>query len=259
MTEKGSGGRGGDANVYGEDSTAEGGVGGDAVIGDGGDGGHATVAADRSHAVGGRGGRGGIGPGGGGGDAHILPDDASLEYRFGGDKPDLLSVGPSDTYIAIDGKIILLARGGQNGDEGGRGGDGYAVGSNSFVAGGQGGEASQPDGRGGRGGRAFMPDELLGQHDTQRTAHMRWPYYEPITEPGRGGDAPDTPQYKARRLIVEQIKKRYFALQGLPLDIVWWDREVVPLSWINEQLEANGHLWRASVVDDEYEFSDIGR
>lgn len=93
----------------------------------------------------------------------------------------------------------------------------------------------------------------------QRRPHMRWPYYEPITEPGRGGDAPDTPQYKARRLIVEQLKKRYFSLRALPLDMAWWDREVVPLAWINEQLEANKHLWRASIVDDEYEFFDIGR
>jgi len=88
---------------------------------------------------------------------------------------------------------------------------------------------------------------------------MRWPYFEPVTEPGRGGDAPDTPQYKARRLIVERIKTRYFARQGLPLDEVWWDREIVPLAWVNEQLRADGHLWRVSMVDNEYEFSDLGR
>jgi hypothetical protein len=88
---------------------------------------------------------------------------------------------------------------------------------------------------------------------------MRWPYFEPITEPGRGGDAPDTPQYKARRLIVERIKARYFAQKGLPLDDVWYDREIVPLAWLNEQLKAHDHLWRASVVDDEYEFYEVGR
>jgi len=104
-----------------------------------------------------------------------------------------------------------------------------------------------------------MADELAQHLGIRRVAHMRQPYYEPITEPGRGGDAPDSPQYKARRLIVEQIKKRYFVRQGLPLDEVWWDREVVPLAWINEQLEADGHLWRANIVDDEYEFSDVSR
>lgn len=251
MTQKGSGGRGGDATVFGDDSTAEGGQGGDAVLGGGGDGGHATVAADRGHARGGPGGRGGVHPGGKGGDAHILPDHASLEDR--------IPVGPRDTYISIDGKILALARGGQNGDEGGGGGDAYTVGGDSFVAGGQGGEAPQGDGRGGRGGQTPIPDsfaQLMGMR--RRPAHMRWPYYEPVTEPGRGADGADTPQYKARRLIVEQIKRRYFARQGLPLDEVWWDRAVVPITWINEQLEAEGHQWRTSVVDDEYEFSDNG-
>lgn len=87
---------------------------------------------------------------------------------------------------------------------------------------------------------------------------MRWPYFEPITEPGRGGDAPDTPQYMARRLIVEQLKKNYYFQYNASLEDVWWDREFVPLQWINEQLENGGHFWRASVVDDEYEFHDLG-
>lgn len=252
-TRNGSGGRGGDAKAYGEDSTAEGGPGGDAAVGDGGHGGHATAAANRSHTIGGPGGRGGIGPGGRGGDAHTIPDGASLEDHLEGAPP----VGPTDTYLAIDGEIILLARGGQNGGEGGRGGDAYAVGSGSFVAGGQGGEASQPDGRGGRGGRIFLPDDVVKSIGMPRRPHMRWPYFEPITEIGRGVDAPDTPQYKARRLIVERIKTLYFARNGRPLKDVWWDREFVPLAWINEQLKAHGHLWRASVVDDEYEFYDI--
>lgn len=257
MTRKGIGGRGGNANAYGEDSIAEGGSGGTAVIGNGGDGGDATAAADRSHAIGGKGGCGGIGPGGKGGNAHVFPDGTLLEDCVSEDEPGHIVVRPNDTYIAINGKVVALARGGENGDEGGRGGDGYVVGNDSFSAGGQGGEAMQPDGRGGRGGRAFMPDEFAKHLGIQRTNHMRWPYYEPITEPGRGGDSPDTPQYRARRLIVEQIKKQYFAHQGLPLDKVWWDREVAPLAWINEQLEADGYLWRASIVDDEYEFSDV--
>lgn len=252
----GLGGRGGDATVAGDDSSAEGGCGGDAVVGDGGDGGHATVAADRSHAIGGRGGRGGIGPGGRGGNAHVLAADAGSQEQI--DLNQLNSpIGPGDTYISINGEIILLARAGSNGDEGGRGGDAFAIGDDSFVAGGQGAESFQAGGRGGRGGRAFMPEDLEHLFETRRYAHMRWPYYEPVTEPGRGGDAPDTPQYKARRLIVEAIKMRHFANIGLPLTEVWWDRDVVPLNLINKQLEVEGHNWRATVVDDEYEFSDI--
>lgn len=254
---KGSGGRGGDASVTGQDSYAEGGSGGDAGLGNGGDGGHATVVGDRSHAIGGPGGRGGIGPGGKGGDAHILPEGTCLGEYISSNELNP-PVGPGDTYVSIGGEILLLARGGLNGGEGGQGGDGFAVGDDSFSAGGQGGEASQPGGRGGRGGRAYMPDELASSFGSRRPAHMRWPYYEAVTEPGRGGDAPDTPQYKARRLIVERLKKCYFAAQGLSLDDVWWDREVVPLAWLNERLKSEGHRWRAIVVDDEYEFPDVG-
>lgn len=86
---------------------------------------------------------------------------------------------------------------------------------------------------------------------------MRWPYGEPVTEPGRGGDSPDTPQYKARRLIVEDIKARYFAERDLPQEEVWWDREIVPVSWIASELMKGDHRWTLAVVDDEYEFTDL--
>jgi hypothetical protein len=78
-----------------------------------------------------------------------------------------------------------------------------------------------------------------------------------VTEPGRGGDSADTPQYKARRIIVEEIKARYFAERGLPQEEVWWDREIVPLAWITAELMAAGHRWTAAIVDDEYEFTDL--
>jgi hypothetical protein len=86
---------------------------------------------------------------------------------------------------------------------------------------------------------------------------MRWPYGEPVTEPGRGGDMLDTVQYKARRLIVEDLKLRYFAERRLPTRDVWWDRDVVPLDWINARLHGEGHRWRAALVDEEYEFTDL--
>jgi hypothetical protein len=86
---------------------------------------------------------------------------------------------------------------------------------------------------------------------------MRWPYFEPISEPGRGGDAADTPQYKARRIIVEQLKRRFFRAKGLHVADAWWDRTVVPMYWLNEQLRNDGHHWQVSIVDDEYEFTDL--
>jgi hypothetical protein len=102
-----------------------------------------------------------------------------------------------------------------------------------------------------------MPTELRGYLELPDLDHMRWPYFEPVTEPGRGGDAADTPQYKARRIIVEQLKRSYFRAKGLRLSDAWWDRTVVSMDWLNEQLRAQGHRWQASIVDDEYEFSDF--
>lgn len=58
---QGTGGAGGQAEVEGDDSTALGGHGGEAVIGDGGPGGKAHVKGNRSTGVGGKGGRGGWG------------------------------------------------------------------------------------------------------------------------------------------------------------------------------------------------------
>lgn len=125
--------------------------------------------------------------------------------------------------------------------------------------GGMGGEAPQADGRGGRGGRAHMDESLADLLGIKfRRKHMRWPYGEPVTEPGRGGDSADTPQYKARRVIVERLKAQYVAERGIVLDDdVWWDRDVVPLDWINSQIIAEGHRWQATLVDDEYDFSDL--
>lgn len=197
---KGTGGTGGNAEVHGDHSSAVGGRGGDAVIGDGGRGGNARVTGNRSTGIGGRGGRGGVGPGQSGGDVHVEHDD-------------MLSVG------------------------------------------GHGGEANQPDGRGGRGGRAFGAP-IFGGLDR---GHIKPPYGRAHTEPGRGGDAPDSPQYMARKLIVIALKERFFieaAIEPRDQDTVWYDRTVVPLDWLNETLRLRGHRWTVSVVDGEYEFSD---
>lgn len=195
-------------------------------------GGDATAVGDGSHARGGDAGDSTSGPGGRGGDASVVGNNSSAA---GG-------------------------RGGRGGVEPGMpGGDAHADSDHMNVYGGQGGEAPQYDGRGGRGGRPADPEfgSILGIK--ARPRHMRWPYDEPVTEPGRGGDGADTPQYKARRIIVEHIKACYFAARGLPRDDVWWDRGVVPLNWINSELAAAGHRWRVALVDDEYEFSDVVR
>jgi hypothetical protein len=61
----------------------------------------------------------------------------------------------------------------------------------------------------------------------------------------------------ARRLIVERFKAAYYRAKLLTLKDIWWDREVVPLAWINQQLMNEGHRWKAKIVDNEYEFEDL--
>lgn len=198
---QGTGGAGGQAEVEGDDSTALGGRGGEAVVGDGGSGGKAIVKGNRSKGVGGQGGRGGVGPGQPGGDVLIEQDDV-------------------------------------------------------LMAGGQGGESNQIDGRGGRGGRSYGA-HLYG---FAVRAHIKPPYGRSQNEPGRGGDAPDTPQYVARKILLMGLKERYFIEQSITprdLEAVWYDRTIADISWVNETLRMRGHRWQVSIVDDEYEFSDI--
>ena len=87
---RGKGGVGGNAVIEGDDSSATGGQGGDAVVGDGGQGGHARVLGNRSAAIGGKGGRGGVGPGQPGGDVEVEGDDSFAAGGQGGeaDQPD---------------------------------------------------------------------------------------------------------------------------------------------------------------------------
>lgn len=217
--------KGGNAHAEGDYSYAEGGAAGDSSRGVGGDGGHAHALGKYSIAVGGRGGRGGVGKGSPGGNAVELSEDAA-------------------------------------------------------CYGGNGGESGQHDGRGGRGGTPQMLQVLFGA-ELARRAEMKLPYGSASTCPGRGGDGCDTPQYMARRLIVEQIKYRYFVEHDLPTEgtfsssgrlsgwsdvtyqtltekncDVWFDRTIVPLAWINDQIQQRGNKWIANIEDNEYVFTD---
>ena len=54
------------------------------------------------------------------------------------------------------------------------------------------------------------------------------------------------------------LKERYFMAQLInprDSDTVWYDRTVVPLTWLNGTLRLT-QKWRVSVVDGEYEFTD---
>lgn len=197
-------------------------------------GGDARVYGERSVAIGGDAGPAASSPGGRGGHAHVLGNNSRAEGGRGG-------------------------RGGAG--QGGPGGDVVVQGDSIFSGGGDGGEANQLDGRGGRGGMphtaALAMLSRIGFNISH--VHMKSPYWLPNTLPGSGGQGPDTAQYRARRLIVEELKLQYFADAGrheTRVD-VWYDRDVVPIEWLNGQLHAQGHRWSTDIVDHEYAFFDI--
>lgn len=197
--------------------------------GNGGCGGDAEVEGDDSNATGGDGGSAVIGDGGIGGNARVSGNRSA----------------------AIGGK------GGRGGIGPGQpGGDVVIHDDDIFAAGGQGGESSQPDGRGGRGGRAYEIPNLFRKPDR---GHIKAPYGRPNIEPGRGGDAPDTPQYMARKLIIMALKERYFIekkIEPRDLETVWYDRTIASLTWLNDTLQLRGQKWRVGVQDGEYDFND---
>lgn len=124
--------------------------------------------------------------------------------------------------------------------------------------GGDGGEAPQWDGRGGRGAKSALTPEIREEWGLPpEPPHMKPPYFEPRpVDYGSGGHGSDTPQYVARRLIIERMKSGYIERNGLNVASVWYDREVVPMDWLNGQLTSEGHRWTAAIVAMEYEFAD---
>ncbi|KUE86581.1 hypothetical protein ASL20_22770 [Cupriavidus necator] len=63
----------------------------------------------------------------------------------------------------------------------------------------------------------------------------------------------------ARKLIIMALKERYFiakSIESHDSDVIWYDRTIVPLDWLNDTLKLRGHKWRVSLVDGEYEFTD---
>ena len=127
-----------------------------------------------------------------------------------------------------------------------------------YAHGGMGGEAAQPDGRGGRGGLSGGREHTCKAPGTLLEPHMKRPYWDDKEiEPGRGGDSPDTPQYRARRLIIEMIKADYLAAPEFFTTSVWYDRKAVPIDAINAKLAEAGHKWKIAVDDHEYAITDL--
>lgn len=195
--------------------------------------------------------------GGAGGSAEVVGDDSRATGGTGGDAVQGNGGQGGNARVHGNRSTAVGGKGGRGGVGPGQpGGDVTVLGDDAFAAGGQGGEASQHDGRGGRGGRAFNVCNFFGLSDR---GHIKPPYGQQHTEPGRGGDAPDSPQYMARKLTIMALKERYFIekqIEPRDSETVWYDRTVVPMEWLNETLVLRGYKWRVGVVDCEYEFSD---
>ena len=155
---------------------------GDKSVSEGTRGGNATARGERSKAIGGDAGPTGNAPGGRGGDVDISQSGMTAVGGQGGGG----GVGPGMPGMDVDD----------------------SWGNPDYAEGGMGGEANQPDGRGGRGGQAPGYEEICRALGKTPRPHMKRPYWpdDEDVHVGRGGDAPDTPQYKARRLIVELLK-----------------------------------------------------
>lgn len=207
--------------------------------------------------------------GGSGGSAEVEGDGSDAQGGAGGAAVGG-GAGGAGGYARVKGNNsrAVGGRGGRGGiGPGSPGGDAEVDVDNAASFGGGGGEAAQHDGRGGRGGRAAIDDAMEGENFAElfssfgalyRPGHIKTPYGHAPTEPGRGGDALDTPQYMARRIIVEDLKRFEFVRLDLSLGEdgheAWYDRTVVNVDWINATLLELGHHWQMTVVDDEYEF-----
>lgn len=197
-------------------------------------GGHGHAEGDGSVAIGGDAGTSAERPGGRGGDARATKPNATLKGGRGGRGG--VDKGMPGMDVTDDGSEHASA--------------------GHFIEGGMGGEAHQADGRGGRGGLPGGAHRLAEFLGSAHGMHLKRPYWDDgIVHYGRGGDSPDEPRYRARRLIVEMIKaerllaKRYFTTE------VWYDRSV-PSEYINSRLERSGALWSVRLEGDEYVMID---
>lgn len=137
--------------------------------------------------------------------------------------------GGGGTIIGNRGTVIG-GRGGDGGVSGigGRGGSGVIQGDDGLIIGGDGGSATTADGRGGRGARG--PTERFGFSTDM------WGY-------GRGGSAPNHPEYDRRINLLIQIRNEY--LSRFPGDAPYVQAGIdsVPVDWINQRLAELHESW----------------
>lgn len=140
--------------------------------------------------------------------------------------------GGGGTIIGNRGTVIG-GRGGDGGVSGigGKGGGGIINGDDGLIIGGDGGSAATADGRGGRGARG--PTERLG-------------FLTDIWGYGRGGSAPNNPEYDRRINLLIKIRNEYLA--KFPGDAPYVEAGIdpVPIDWVNQRLAELRESWTVS-------------
>jgi hypothetical protein len=146
--------------------------------------------------------------------------------------------GGGGTVIGKRG-TVMGGRGGDGGVSGlgGKGGSGFIHGDDGLIIGGDGGSAATTDGRGGRGARG--PTERLG------FSTELWGY-------GRGGSAPNHPEYNRRINLLIQIRSEY--LSKFPFDDPYIQAGIdpIPIDWINQRLTELCEPWTVKRGDLGY-------
>lgn len=196
-------------------------------------GGNAIARGKGGRAIGGDAGPSGLAPGGRGGDVDISTPGITAIGGKGGGGGIVPGMPGMDITDALEGM-----------------GD--------YIEGGMGGEAPQPDGRGGRGGLPGGGATLADLLGITRRPHMKLPFWDTgEVYYGRGGDGGDTPQYQARRLIVELLKADLLGAATYFTTDVWYDVDSTPCETLNTRLSELGHQWEVTMANDDYAFYDL--
>lgn len=153
---------------------------------------------------------------------------------------------------------------------GGGAGGNAKVGGSGIAVGGQGGRVFGPAGIGGQGGSAEVSGDGIAAGGAGGSVGSEdyWPApaksgYElaqkarglavdpELRAYGRGGAVAG---YEPKLAVVEKLREEYFRVQGKKSQSIFQNINAMPLDALNNELAKSGHLWRAHIVDDEYEF-----
>ncbi|GMV62915.1 MAG: hypothetical protein AMXMBFR74_20830 [Parvibaculum sp.] len=162
---------------------------------------------------------------------------APIIFAQGGKGGDAIASNGGVAYAGPGGSVAI---GGQG--IGGKGGDATAEVANVESAGGAGGSV---------GSDKYWPHPAKSGYETMMLA--KGLPVDPAMRPyGRGGAVSG---YEPKLEIVNSLRGKYFASEGLSPRSYFEDINAVSAEYLNSELEKMGEPWRVKIVDsDEYDF-----